>query len=178
MNTDAEFQAPPPRCVPGAVPDIIIDNNLETADAARHARTTGPGAVCARALEHACDADRLNHTMCLSCAANHKNETTKANCTNTEIGRFCSEAPPRPHPQPPQHNDSKCHADTYSTTLYGELCLAAIATHDVAKPFFLYFAIQAVHGPFDAVPFNPTDDTYLGMLWDSVSFLEIQSCEP
>ena len=159
LNTDAEFTNPPRVCVPGAVPDDIIET------VAQHARATGPGAVCARALELACDADRLNHTVCLSCAAN---QTAKANCTNTEIGRFCSEAPPpRPHPQPPQHNDSNCHADTYSTTLYGELCLAAIAAHDKAGPFFLYFPIQAVHGPYDAVPFNPIDDTYMGMLWDS-----------
>ena len=27
--------------------------------------------------------------------------------------------------------------------------------------------LQAVHTPYDAVPFNPTKSTYQGMLWDS-----------
>ena len=57
---------------------------------------------------------------------------------------------PKPSPTPP---DGKCHADTYSTTLYGELCLQAIEAHDPKVPFFLYFAIQAVHTPYDTVPF-------------------------
>jgi hypothetical protein len=71
---------------------------------------------------------------------------------------------PKPSPTPP---DGKCHADTYSTTLYGELCLQAIEGHDPTVPFFLYFAIQAVHTPYDPVPFWSNGSTYMGMLWDS-----------
>ena len=95
---------------------------------------------------------------------------------------------PKPFPTPP---DGKCHADTYSTTLYGEstalspppvifsyksekslcgtgeLCLQAVEMHDPTVPFFLYFAIQAVHTPYDPVPFWHNGSTYMGMLWDS-----------
>ena len=78
-----------------------------------------------------------------------------------------AQPPSPPHPQPTQHNDSKCHANSYSTTLYGEGCLQTIRAHNVSIPLFLYFPIQAVHTPYDAVPFNPTRSTYQGMLWDS-----------
>ena len=74
---------------------------------------------------------------------------------------------PHPKPSPKKHNDTKCHANSYSTTLYGEGCLQTIRAHDISVPLFLYFPIQAVHTPYDAVPFNPTRSTYQGMLWDS-----------
>ena len=46
------------------------------------------------------------------------------------------------------------------------MCLQALAAHDATTPFFLYFAIQAVHTPYDPVP-GWKGDTYEGMLWDS-----------
>lgn len=75
--------------------------------------------------------------------------------------------PPGPHPGPPPHNDTGCHANSYSTTLYGEYALQALDGHSSTTPFFLYFPIQAVHTPYDKVPFWTEEDTYAGMLWDS-----------
>jgi hypothetical protein len=50
--------------------------------------------------------------------------------------------PPAP-PAPTPHGPKACAA-SYSTTLYGELCLQALSAHDVSTPFFLYFAIPAI----------------------------------
>ena len=68
--------------------------------------------------------------------------------------------PPGPRPGPPPHNDTGCHANSYSTTLYGEYALQALDGHDSTTPFFLYFPIQAVHTPYDKVPFWNEEDTY------------------
>ena len=46
--------------------------------------------------------------------------------------------PGPPGPAPPPAGPTKC-ARSYSTTLYGELCLSALAGHDATTPFFLYF---------------------------------------
>jgi hypothetical protein len=82
---------------------------------------------------------------------------------------------PSPGPSPPPPSpDAKCHADTYSSTLYGELALDAVRRHDARVPLFLYLPFQAVHGPYDKVPFWPSSSaaglsgsTYMGMLWDA-----------
>jgi hypothetical protein len=67
---------------------------------------------------------------------------------------------PKPSPSPPPPGDTHCHANTYSSTLYGEIALQAVRAHDPSVPMFLYFPFQAVHGPYDHVPFW-TGNTYM-----------------
>eukprot|EP01060_Flectonema_neradi_P016533 TRINITY_DN2315_c0_g1_i2.p1 TRINITY_DN2315_c0_g1~~TRINITY_DN2315_c0_g1_i2.p1 ORF type:complete len:535 (+),score=103.15 TRINITY_DN2315_c0_g1_i2:55-1659(+) len=60
-----------------------------------------------------------------------------------------------------------CHPNTYSSELYGDLAVRAVAEHDTTKPFFMYLAFQAVHEPYNPVPGNPEATVYQGMLWDA-----------
>ena len=189
LRTDADFVKPPPSCVPGGVPAVHATDTAGGAKCgiSRYAHTsftcdTVPtGVVTPVASAFACCA------LCAQKPTNCSHWTWAASTTSCSMWpghckahstrgatsgvMYHPPSPPHPPPSPPppakHHNDSKCHANTYSTTLYGELCLQTISAHDVAVPLFLYFPIQAVHTPYDPVPFNPTRDTYQGMLWDS-----------
>jgi arylsulfatase A-like enzyme len=78
---------------------------------------------------------------------------------------------PAPGPPTPPPGPKTCAA-SYSTTLYGELCLQALAAHDPKTPFFLYFAIQAVHTPYDKPP-GYIGDAYTGMLEDTDRYINL-----
>ena len=61
---------------------------------------------------------------------------------------------------------------TYSSILYGEHELAAVAAHAPATPMFLYVAEQAVHEPYDAPPDpKPAGTVLQQMLWSADAYV-------
>ena len=44
------------------------------------------------------------------------------------------------------------HNESYSTDLYGEAAVAALAAHNASTPLFMYLPFQAVHTPYTAPP--------------------------
>jgi hypothetical protein len=175
--------------------------------------TASADACCAlcESMKSNCSHWTYGHTrsqLCEMWAGRVRMQHAPSNATSSGVMFHPGGAPPHHHPPAHPHNDSRCHANSYSTTLYGEVCLQILRAHDASTPFFLYrlrntkqagrtpalteaslravgistgmtrlamsvmrpisyFPIQAVHTPYDAVPFNPTRSTYEGMLWDS-----------
>ena len=77
---------------------------------------------------------------------------------------------PPPAPSPPTPPPTPAGATTctneYSTDLWGAMAVQAVEHHDLAKgPLYVHLCFQAVHTPYNAVPGDPTGDTYKGMLW-------------
>lgn len=58
---------------------------------------------------------------------------------------------------------------TYSTHLYTSKAVDMIRTHNPRRPFFLYLAYQAVHGPLQVTYafsiFRTSADEFLGLRW-------------
>ena len=53
-----------------------------------------PAMTCEEVEQELCGVDRHNKTLCESCLSRHRNQTTAAKCTASQLSEFCSAAPP------------------------------------------------------------------------------------
>eukprot|EP00041_Stephanoeca_diplocostata_P004443 m.45135 g.45135 ORF g.45135 m.45135 type:complete len:667 (+) comp15116_c0_seq3:133-2133(+) len=188
LHTDAQFVNPPKNCGDGYRVYSPLMAHVQREKCAANQTSfhnlgfqcPGPSSMISSASSAAdccaaCDTlGPYNCTHWTYMLASEHNGEALPQCT-VWSGRGCSQikhpgavsGKPAEAPNPPPAPPGPDHcASSYSTTLYGELCLQAIAAHNASVPLFLYFPIQAVHTPYDKVP-GWTGPTYEGMLWDS-----------
>lgn len=164
MTTDREMTYPPEHCTLPVNGDRSVDprcprqavtyKNLSFSCPARNI------SAAAATPDDCCAACAVMNSGGSSSACTHWSFSLAAGVCTLWPGGGCTHIPdagassgkpvvdPRPGPAPrPDHNDTQCHADSYSTTLYGEFALQSLRSHNPSTPYFLYFPIQAVHTP-------------------------------
>ena len=133
VHRDSQFVDPPPGC---GAPDRSRDSSDATCNefpdvafrcpiSQANSTTVTAAACCAL-----CAANKCSHWTFLggNCSQWHG-----TGCTHVKTKGAMSARGMVP-PKPPGPN--KC-ATSYSTTLYGEMCLQALQAHDASVPFFL-----------------------------------------
>lgn len=92
----------------------------------------------------------------------------KENCPSHKPGATSGEGPA---PPAPPAVDAVC-TNEYSTDLWGQMALQAVADHDLATgPLYIHLCFEAVHTPYDPAPGDPTGNTYKGLLWRADVFI-------